>query len=46
MAVLVVAALLSVAGALGTSASLAADDAEAASQYTCIKLGTTYYCQR
>ena len=46
IAVLVVAALLSVSGVSASTAFLAADSAEAASQYTCIKFGTTWICQR
>jgi hypothetical protein len=45
IAVLVVAALLSVSGISASTAFLAADSAEAAPTHTCIKLGTTYYCQ-
>jgi hypothetical protein len=46
ISVLVVAALLSVAGMFGTTAFLATQEAQAQPIYTCIKLGTTYYCQR
>ncbi len=44
IAFLVVVALLAVAGAFGTQAFLAADDADAAPYNYCIKYGTTYYC--
>ena len=44
MAVLIVAALLSVAGAFGTSAFLATQEAQAQPAYFCVKVGTTYYC--
>ncbi len=45
IAVLIVAALLSIVGAFGTSAFLTADDAEAQPNNICVKVGTTYYCQ-
>jgi hypothetical protein len=45
MAVLVVAALLSIAGAFGTSAFLAAQDAQAQLNYTCFNYSGKTYCQ-
>ena len=45
IAVLVVATLLSVSGVSASAAFLAADSAEAASQYTCLTYMGKTYCQ-
>jgi hypothetical protein len=45
MTVLIVVALLSVAGALGTEAFLAADDTDAAPYpYVCVKTPSGWFC--
>jgi hypothetical protein len=45
IAVLVVAALLAIAGAFGTSAFLATQEVQAQPNQICVKIGTKVYCQ-